>query len=292
MDFDSLALFLAVAEHGSFTRAAIQRGMTQPTISKRIQLLEVELGAALFYRHGRGVRPTDAGLRLAEVARSLFAQLSAVKEELADAGQQLRGSVTLGLPPSLGASLSVPLAWRFQQQFPLAKLRIIQAFSGSLLELLDVGKMDLAVLYDARLSPTMLVTPLLRETLYLIERVGDVGQDKPANIAELGRGPFVLSNSSNGLRRVIDAAASLANLQIDVSVEIDSLIVLKRMVALGRGTLRSAIWRNLSRGAQGQARRAPFEGARAGRAARLRDTPLLPNLPTNQGTAGAACRRG
>lgn len=260
MDFDSLTLFLAVAEHGSFTRAAIQRGMTQPTISKRIQLLEVELGAVLFYRHGRGVRPTDAGLRLAEVARSLFAQLSAVKEELADAGQQLRGSVTLGLPPSLGASLSVPLARRFQQQFPLAKLRIIQAFSGSLLELLDVGKMDLAVLYDARLSPTMLVTPLLRETLYLIERVGDKGQDKPAAIAELGSGPFVLSNSSNGLRRVIDAAASLANLQIEVSVEIDSLTALKRMVELGpeRCVLPyGAVYREVR---EGKLHARPFEG--------------------------------
>ena len=63
MDFESLKLFLAVAEHASFTRAAIELGMTQPTISKRIQQLETQLGSLLLYRHGRGVRLTEAGVR-------------------------------------------------------------------------------------------------------------------------------------------------------------------------------------------------------------------------------------
>ena len=76
MDFESLKLFLAVAEHASFTRAAIELGMTQPTISKRIQQLETQLGSLLLYRHGRGVRLTEAGVRLAEVARSVLLQLA------------------------------------------------------------------------------------------------------------------------------------------------------------------------------------------------------------------------
>ncbi len=233
LDLETLKLFIAVAEHGSFTRAAIKLGMTQPTIGKRVQQLERDLSSQLLYRHGRGVNLTDAGERLAEVARTVLMQIDKITIELEDVEQQLRGWVTLGLPPSLGASLSVPLARQFQERFPHAKLRVIEAFSGSLLELLESGKIDLGVLYDARLSPTILVSPLLQEDLYLIESGQNAGTDEPADFGELAVGPFVLSNSSNGLRRVIDSAAALASITVDVAFELDSITALKRIVEVG-----------------------------------------------------------
>ena len=260
LDLETLSLFLGVADHGSFTRAAIRLGITQPTISKRIQLLEEEVGVSLLYRHGRGVSLTDAGNRLVDVARAILLQLDEVKIELSNDMRQLRGSVTLGLPPSFGSSLSVPLARAFQQRFPDARLRIIEAFSGSLLELLEAGKVDLGVLYDARRSPTLLVTPLLQEDLYLIETAQAPGSDGPAELSELTAGPFVLSNSSNGLRRVVDAAAALANLRIDVALEVDSLTALKRLVEMGpeRCVLPyGAVHREVS---EGKLRARPFAG--------------------------------
>lgn len=233
MEFETLKLFLAVADHGSFTRAAIQLGMTQPTISKRVQQLETQLRSRLLYRHGRGVRLTEAGARLAEVARSVLLQLDNLRQELEDDAHAQQGWVTLGLPPSLGSSLSVPLAQRFRKKFPRARLRVVEAFSGSLLELLEAGKLDIGVLYDARLAPTMLVNPLFRETLYLIESGAVPGPSGPVELAELAVGPFVSSHSSNGLRRVIEAAAALSNLTIDISVELDSLTAQKRLVEIG-----------------------------------------------------------
>ena len=233
MDFETLKMFLSVAEHGSFTRAAIQLGMTQSTISKRIQQLETQLGNLLLYRHGRGVRLTEAGVRLEEVAKSVFLQLDGIQEELAAGTHSLHGSVTLGLPPSLGSPVYVPLARRFKQKFPNASLRIVEAFSGSLLELLEAGKMDIGVLYDARLSPTMLVNPFFRETLYLIESAATIGSNEPADLSELGNKPFVLSQASPGLRRVLEAVAARENIHIDVAFEFDSLIALKRMAEIG-----------------------------------------------------------
>ena len=260
MDFESLKLFLAVAEHGSFTRAAIELGMTQPTISKRVQQLETQLRNLLLYRHGRGVRLTEAGVRLADVARSVLLQLDSLEEELAGGSITLSGWVTLGLPPSLGSSLSVPLARRFKARFPSAGLRIIEAFSGSLLELLEAGKVDIGVLYDARIAPTILVDPLFSEQLYLIESGATDGSMEAAELTELGVGPFVLSHSSNGLRRVIEAAASLSNLEIDVAVELDSLTALKSMAEIGpeRCVLPyGAVYREV---AEGKLRARPFAG--------------------------------
>lgn len=260
LDLETLKLFIAVAEHGSFTRAAIKLGMTQPTISKRIQQLEEEIGGPLLYRHGRGVNLTDVGARLAEVARSVLLQLDKVKVELDDRAQQLRGWVTIGLPPSFSSTLSLPLARRFQKCFPDAKLRIVEALSGSMLEQLEAGTLDLGVLYDARISPTMPVSPLLLEDLYLIESGLIPGSDEPAEVTELTKGPFVLASSSNGLRRVIDSVAALASLEIDITFEIDSLTGLKRIVEHGpeRCVLPyGAVHREVS---EGKLRARPFVG--------------------------------
>lgn len=260
MNFEALRLFLGVADHGSFTRAAIKAGVTQSTISKRIQQLEEELGSRLLYRHGRGVGLTEAGERLVAVARSVFEQLDEVRGRLNEDLQAFRGWATLGLPPSLGASISVPLARRFRAKFPNANLRVVEALSGSLLELVEAGKIDVAILYDARRSATLLVNPLFRETLYLIERGDDAGPTGPADLAELGRGPFALSHASNGLRRVLDEAATAAGIAIDVPLELDSLTALKAFAEAGpeRSVLPySAVYREV---AEGKLRARPFAG--------------------------------
>lgn len=233
MDLEALKLFNAVAENGSFTRASIRLGMTQPAIGRRVQRLEEELATTLLYRHGRGVSLTDAGRRLQAVTRDIIAQLEATRLELAADAVHPRGMVTVGLPPSLGSSLSVKLARSFAGAFPLARLQIVEAFSGTLLERLESGTVDIGVLYAARRSPTMLVEPLLREDLYLVEKV-DIAPTAPAvGTDELGRGSFVLPTPSNGLRRVVDAAASQAGVMIDISFEIDSLAALKQVAESG-----------------------------------------------------------
>lgn len=260
LGFDTLELFLAVADHGSFTRAAINLAMTQSTVSKRIQQLENELGARLLYRDGRGVKLTEDGARFADVARTIFHQIDSIKADFNEGTHSLRGSVTVGLPPSLGSSLSVPLTLRFKEKFPSASLRIIEAFSGSLLELLEAGKLDTAILYDARVSPTMLVSPLFKENLYLIESAASPAMHESATLAELGIGSFVLAHSSNGLRRVLEEASAALHLSIDIYAELDSLTALKRVTELGlaRGILPyGAVYREVN---EGKLRARPFLG--------------------------------
>jgi len=232
--YDSLRLFLTVVNHGSFSRAAINLAMTQSTVSKQVQRLEQELGTLLFYRNGRGARLTEEGTRFAEVARSVFTQLDRIKTELNDEAPSLQGRVTLGLPPSLGASLSVPLTLRFKERFPNADLRIIDAFSGNLLEMLEIGKLDTAILYNARISSTMLVDPFFSQRLYLIESGLTLPVGSPAHIGELGKGSFVLSSSNNGLRRAVDEAVAAEGIEIKIYAELDSLNGLIRMVETGK----------------------------------------------------------
>ena len=130
---DRLALlqtFLRVAEAGSFSAAAQQLATTQPTVSRRVQMLESLLGARLVERSTRGLRLTEEGERCAAQAQDLIDGWQSLAEEL-DGGDELAGTLRLRVPHAFGQSqLIEPLAafltrhprvsveWMLQDQLP------------------------------------------------------------------------------------------------------------------------------------------------------------------------------
>jgi len=130
---DRLALlqtFLRVAEAGSFSAAALQLATTQPTVSRRVQMLESLLGARLVERSTRGLRLTEEGERCAAQAQELIDGWQVLAEEL-DGGEELSGTLRLRVPHAFGQSqLIEPLAafltrhprvsveWMLQDQLP------------------------------------------------------------------------------------------------------------------------------------------------------------------------------
>jgi LysR family nitrogen assimilation transcriptional regulator len=169
MDLLEIRYFLATAAAGSLSRAAVRLGVSQPALSRQIGGLEASLGRELFYRHGRGVTLTEAGRRFQAVAQGVTQQLTDVQEELSAARWMPSATSPWAFPPSLSASMGADLALRFAAGFPRARLRIREAFSAVLLEWTEAARVDLAVLYDARSSASLIATPLLLEDLFLIE---------------------------------------------------------------------------------------------------------------------------
>ena len=240
VELEGLRLLLVVAEQESFTRAATKLGITQSALSRQVQRLEREFGTRLFYRNGRGAQLTEAGTKLQRVGKEIFHSLDSLKEELSDDSSRFRGVVTLGLPPSLGATISTGLVRRFQQTYPEARIRVSVAFSGTLTEWLEAGRIDVGVLYDVRRSATLLVTPLLLEPLYLVESAASASMSSVqaktadrAKLAELGTGPFVIPSSSNGMRRIVDTATAHLSIKMRITAEIDSLDAMKELVQTG-----------------------------------------------------------
>ena len=233
MELAAFRLFLAVVEHASFTRAATMSGMTQSALSRQVQRLERELDTRLFYRDGRGVKLTEAGEKLVVVARKIFESIEGLKDQLHEDNSRFRGTVTLGLPPSFGATISASLVRRFRAEYPEAHLRVVVAFSGALSEWLEAGRIDAATLYDVHRSATLLVTPLLREWLYLVSSPSTSAKSNTANLSELGNGSYVIPCSENGMRKIIDAAAARLNIQMKVAAEVDSLDATKEIVESG-----------------------------------------------------------
>ena len=226
--------FMAAVAAGSLSRAAVRLGVTQPALSRQIQKLETELQSQLLYRHGRSISLTGAGERFLKTAAEVVQQLANVREELVSGSLDAAGVVTLGLPPSIAASLGADLSIRFAATFPRARLRIREAFSSVLLEWAEAGRLDLAVLYDARRSHKLIATPLLLEDLFLIEPPGEaVGE--AAELAELTRLNCVLPGPENGLRRVLDAACAAEGVTPRVLTEVDCVAALKQLVERGAG---------------------------------------------------------
>jgi LysR family nitrogen assimilation transcriptional regulator len=233
MDLLELRYFTEIAEAGSLSRAAIRLGVSQPALSRQLRNLEAELQTELFYRHGRGVALTDAGRRLNEAAGEILRLIVSAKQDLLASASTIGGSISLGLPPSIAATIGARLATTFAARHPQAQLHIRESFSGVLVEWVEAGRLDLAVLYDSRRGPSMLVTPLLLEDLFLIEPAGTTNE-AAATLAELRQRPMVLPGPENGLRRVFDTACREAQVKPDIALEIDCVAALKQIVEDGR----------------------------------------------------------
>jgi LysR family nitrogen assimilation transcriptional regulator len=234
MELSELRHFLEIAADGSLTRAAARLSISQPTLSRQLNRLEAEMGTELFYRHGRGVTLTEAGQRLMDVTGLALQQLDAVKDELQSRSLDEVGEVTIGTPPSIAATVGADLMTLFSATYPMAHLRMRESFSGILMEWIETGRLDIAVLYDARRGSNILATPLLLEDLFLIE-APDGGATTAVEISELATRPCLLPGPGNGLRRVVDAACWSERVQPQLQTEIDCVAALKQLVERGMG---------------------------------------------------------
>lgn len=232
MELRKLRYFVAVVESGSISRASSKLGIAQPTLTRQIQALEEDLKCTLFYRNGRGIALTRAGERLYETLDPMLTEFDQVRQEILEESTMPSGTVRFGIPPSIGSTIVAPLAIRFRQCCPNVHLHVVEAFSGTLLEWIEQGSIDLGILYDARRSRSMHVQTALDENLYLIDRPGKGIADQPASLDDIRLDALVLPGTGHGLRRVIDAMFQHTGSRIEPKLEIDSVPALKQLVEL------------------------------------------------------------
>ena len=120
--FDALQCFLAVADGGNFSEAARALQLAVSSVSRKIDTLEVHMGATLFRRSSRRVLLTDAGERLLPRARQIVADMGDARTAVADANPEPRGLLTVTAPPSLGQRHIVPAIATFLRDYPLLEV--------------------------------------------------------------------------------------------------------------------------------------------------------------------------
>lgn len=166
MQLQQLAYFVMVAETRHFTRAAELIGVTQPSLSKQIHVLETELGAPLFDRVRGNIALTQVGETLLPLARRILADADTARHEVQQLIGLRGGRLRLGATPSLCTSLVAEVLRRYKDAFPHIELLIEENGSQDLAADLARGELDLALIIpDHGTDPSLSTEPILRESL-------------------------------------------------------------------------------------------------------------------------------
>ena len=230
MDLMRLQYFVAVAEAGSFSRAAAALHMSQPALSRQVLLLEEEVGQRLLERTGRGAQPTESGLALLGHARAIFDLAQRARVDMQERQLSPRGRLTVGLPPRVAHVLTADLVERFHGQFPEAAITVVEGLSIRLREWLLAGRVDVAIVFDPPHSPQLQQDTLVREPLVLISV-----QALPSRmrLADVVQRPLVMPSGPHALRQLLEQQTQPRGLPLKLVAEVDSIQTVLSLVARG-----------------------------------------------------------
>jgi len=232
-----MTAFQVVARVGSLSQAALEMSVTQPMVTRYIRQLEEELGVELFYRTGRGVLLTEAGVLMKEFVDEILDRTADAKNIVSAMQKSPQGKLVLGVPPSVGTVLTVPLVKKIKNEFPNVTPRVIEGFSGHILEWLTAGRIDAAVLYNPPTIPSVVTEPLVEDELCLIgpfqSKDGPEGQTVKLDI--LQRLPMILPSRPHGLRRLIDSAIAKEGIVAQIELELEAMPSTLLLVEEGEG---------------------------------------------------------
>ena len=235
MNLRQIEYFLRVAECGSFTRAAVFLGISQPSLSRQVRLLEVELRHTLLLRNGRGVELTAAGKCLFEHGQTVVQTVNRALGALNDLRAEPRGRVVIGLPSRVARVLTTDLVQAFRRDFPHASITIAEGLSTVLHEWLMLGRVDAALLFDPPRSADLELEPLHTEELVLVGPPDARGAKATGRTAialkQLQRVALILPRVPNATRAILEAAAARSGLQLSVSTEVDTVHNILELVA-------------------------------------------------------------
>ncbi len=234
----ALGYVVAVADTGSFTRAAERCHVSQPTLSGQIRKLETYLAIRIFERAPHTVRPTRAGEAVIPLARTMLEAASAIRERARGHREPLSGSFQLGVIPTLGPYLIPRFVPGLQERYPNLKLVIREDLTENLLRALEAHELDAVLAAIPVGHPDLAVLPLFDEPFWLLTPPGHpLAKSRSITEEKLLAAPLLLLAEGHCLR---DQALALCHQHPDgaqpqTDFQASSLETLKQMVIAGFG---------------------------------------------------------
>jgi LysR family transcriptional regulator, hydrogen peroxide-inducible genes activator len=236
MELHQLRYFCAVAETGSFSRAAEQSHVAQPSLSQQILKLEDELGARLFDRLSRSVRLTDLGKAFLPRARAVLRELEAAKGDVVERKESVAGPLTVGVIPTIAPYFLPPQLTSFTRQFPQAQLTVVEEITPVLLERLRSSVVDVAILALPIRGHEFDAFPLLTERLFAaLPKKHTLASRRALSLRDLRKEPFLLLRDGHCFRDTAVAACDRARLNPQVVFESGQFSSILSMVGTGMG---------------------------------------------------------
>lgn len=229
MHLRTLRYFVTVADAGSLTAAAAAIPLAQPALTRQMRELETELGVQLLVRLPRGVRLTQAGVTVYESAQRMLAEEVRLRPKLARSQPAGKATVVLGASPTLARVLLPGLYENCMQLLQDVTLRTREAFTPELLDWLERGVVDMAVVTNPEPGRELVYTPLLAEPFALVSppgmRIGPV-----ITPHQMARIPLLMTSLHRGL---VERQLMALGKTLNVQAEIDSVDTIRELVLRG-----------------------------------------------------------
>ncbi|NIP71871.1 MAG: LysR family transcriptional regulator [Gammaproteobacteria bacterium] len=237
MDFEDLRAFTAVAERGSFSRAAEALFRTQPAVSKRVAALEEALGARLFDRIGHRITLTEAGRALLPRARRILAELDDSARAVTNLSGRVAGVLTVGTSHHVGLHRLPPVLRAYARAYPEVELDLKFLSSEAASTGVEHGELELAlVTLPLKPAPALATRTVWRDVLYPV--VADdhpLARARAPSAADLAAHPAVLPSRGTFTRETVERAFTAQGVKLNVRLSTNYLETLKMLVAVGLG---------------------------------------------------------
>lgn len=224
LDTRKVQYFIALFEEGSMKRAAERHNIVQPAMSMQLKQLEAELSIQLFERSSQGIQPTPAGRHFYKLCIGLQRDLQSARQEMLDFGSRVVGSIRLGLMPSICRGPFARILTRYCDEYPNVEIKVFEATSGALADMLLAGDLDFAVCNRPVSQTRLKLQPVFNAPIALVSgRATRKKHGVSCDLAELSGLKLVLPTRSNSLRRLVDRKIKAGTIRASRIIEIDGL---------------------------------------------------------------------
>lgn len=236
MNLHQLELFVAVADHGSFTRAAEALHISQPSVSARIRDLEKSVGQPLFEQVGRRIYLTDAGQELKEHAEAIILRVAEARRAIDEIEGLQRGTLRVVATTTVGSYILPRVMGRFRRAYPGIALALDVTNWSRAVELLRHHRMDLAVLGPTDELEDMVVQDFVKNELVVAAApTHPLAGRSGIPFAELSAYPVLVRERGSGTRSDTERLFAEHSAELKVAMELRHSTAIKQGVAAGLG---------------------------------------------------------
>ncbi len=235
MDLHKLRIFAAIARTGSFSRAAESVFVTQPTASQQLAQLEFSLGVKLLERGTRRARLTPAGEALLPYAEQILTLVETAAESARAAAGIADRTLRLGVGHTLAAYVLPNLLRDYRERFPDRRVKMTLGNTAELLDLIDSGSVELALVGSPAARAGLALTPFLEDRIVVITTAKNASRRNSIRIEELLAETLLVRESGSALHATVEQILGPGSLAGDKVIQLGETEAIKRSVEAGLG---------------------------------------------------------
>jgi LysR family hydrogen peroxide-inducible transcriptional activator len=236
MEIHQLRYFVAVADEGSFSRAAAKVRVAQPSLSQQIRKLEAEVGQPLFDRLPRSVVLTEAGRCFIDYARQILASIGDARRCVDELKGEVAGTLAVGAIPTIAPYVLPDLVVTFQKHYPQVTLEIVEDVTSGITRRIEAGELDVALASTCQQSPTLRRECLGKEPLLALVPEGHpLAKKTLVELDDLKSQRFLLLHEMHCLSQQVNHLLESRRLRPEIALAGSQLSTIANMVAASIG---------------------------------------------------------